>query len=130
MATPRKAQALRLGDSLAGIMTLGFDSTALMPEVGPALGVKPGELVMGGFDTGPTVSKAIQEGWVLFTIDQQFYSQGSISGWLAWQAVERDQVPIPEANTGQFVVTKANLAKTAARDNLLQSLAVKYGFAS
>jgi simple sugar transport system substrate-binding protein len=123
-----KAKALQLGNNLAGIYTLGFDSTALMPSVGAAIGLKPGELVIGGFDTGPAVSKAIQDGWVQFTIDQQFYSQGSISGWLAWQAVNRDQVPPPISNTGAAFVDQTNINKVAARDNQLSALAKQYGF--
>jgi simple sugar transport system substrate-binding protein len=123
-----KAKALQLGGNLAGIYTLGFDSTALMPSVGAAIGLKPGELVIGGFDTGPAVSKAIQDGWVQFTIDQQFYSQGSISGWLSWQAVNRDQVPPPISNTGAAFVDKSNIDAIAARDNQLQALAKQYGF--
>src|SRR5207247_2022378 len=77
-----KAKILQLGKNLAGILTLGFDSTALMPSVGKAAGLKPGQLVIGGFDTGPSVGVAIQQNWVQFTMDQQFYSQGSLSGWL------------------------------------------------
>jgi simple sugar transport system substrate-binding protein len=123
-----KAKATQLGNNLAGIYTLGFDSTALMPSVGAALGLKTGQLVIGGFDTGPAVAKAIQDGWVQFTIDQQFYSQGSISGWLAWQAVERQQVPPPISNTGAAFVDQSNISKIAARDNQLQALAKQYGF--
>ncbi len=123
-----KAKSLQLGDNLAGIYTLGFDSTALMPSVGAAIGLKPGQLVIGGFDTGPAVSKAIQQGWVQFTIDQQFYSQGSISGWLAWQAVNRDQVPPPISNTGAAFVDQSNINQIAARDTQLAALAKQYGF--
>jgi ABC-type sugar transport system substrate-binding protein len=83
---------------------------------------------MGGFDTGPAVAKAIQDGWVAFTIDQQFYSQGSISGWLAWQAVNRQQVPPPISNTGAAFVDKSNITQIAARDTQLTELGKKYGF--
>jgi ABC-type sugar transport system substrate-binding protein len=123
-----KAKVLELGKDFAGILTLGGDSTALMPSVGKALGWKPGQYVIGGFDTSPLVTTAIEDGWVAFTIDQQFYSQGSIAGWLAWQAVERGQVPPPLSDTGERIVTKANIKADAALVNQQVALAKKYGF--
>ena len=123
-----KAEALQLGNNLAGILTLGGDSTSLMPTVGPALGLKPGELAMGGFDTSTAADKACEDNWIQFIIDQQFYSQGSISGWLAWQAIERTQVPPPTVDTGEALVTRQNLAKFTARDTQLAALATKYGY--
>jgi simple sugar transport system substrate-binding protein len=123
-----KAKYLQLGKNLAGILTLGFDSTNLMPTFGRTVGLKPGQVVIGGFDTGPSVGQAIKDGWVAFTMDQQFYSQGSISGWLAWQAVERAQVPPLDVNTGAAIVDKKRVEAVLARDVKMEELAKKYGF--
>jgi ABC-type sugar transport system substrate-binding protein len=125
--TTYKAKYTQLGSKLAGFAPLGLPSTELMPKFMKDAGLKAGSIAIGGFDTAPDVEQSIKDGYVQFAIDQQFYSQGFVSGMLAWQLVARAQSPAPNYDTGQAVVDSSNVNRAVNRDNLVLGLAKKYG---
>ena len=45
---------------------------------------KPGQYVIGTFDTGPSINDAIRQGITQFAMDQQFFYQGIVAGFQAW----------------------------------------------
>jgi len=67
------------------------------------LGMKPGELLLAGFDLVPDQNQMIKEGYVKFTIDQQPYLQGFQTVMLLYLYKEFGLYPT-DINTGVAVV--------------------------
>jgi len=73
-----------------------------------ALGYKPGELAIGGFDLVPEIISELKKGYIQLTIDQQPYLQGYLAvmqlylmkkyGFSAW-----------DVNTGNAIVDASNV---------------------
>jgi len=74
------------------------------------LGMKPGELLIAGFDLVPDQNQMIKEGYVKFAIDQQPYLQGFQTVMLLYLYKEFGLSPT-DINTGVAVVGKDDIDK-------------------
>lgn len=74
------------------------------------LGIKPGEILIAGFDLVPDQNQMIKEGYVKFTIDQQPYLQGFQTVMLLYLYKEFGLSPT-DINTGVAVVGKDDIDK-------------------
>jgi len=72
------------------------------------LGMKPGELLIAGFDLVPDQNQMIKEGYVKFTIDQQPYLQGFQTVMLLYLYKKFGLSPT-DINTGVAVVGKDDI---------------------
>jgi simple sugar transport system substrate-binding protein len=117
----------QLGSNLVGLANTSTQTAIANYKLAQQLKWKPGQYVMGGFDTAPTINEAIKNGYLLFTLDQQFFVQGFITLMQAWQKLERNFTPPAVYDTGNAVVTKANIGAINARDNAVIELAKRYG---
>ena len=122
-----QAKVRQLGDKLVAFANTSTQTSIANYKLAQQNKWKPGQYVMGGFDTAPDINAAIRDGYLSFTLDQQFFSQGYIALMLAWQKLERNFTPPAVYDTGNAVVTKANIAAIDARDKAIITLAKRYG---
>jgi simple sugar transport system substrate-binding protein len=122
-----QAKVKQLGSKLVALANTSTQTAIANYKLAQQMNWKPGQYVMGGFDTAPDINQAIKEGYLLFTLDQQFFAQGFITLIQAWQKLARNFNPPPVYDTGNAVVSKANIAEINQRDNAIIQLASRYG---
>jgi ABC-type sugar transport system substrate-binding protein len=122
-----KAKITQVGSKLVALANTSTQTSIANFKIAQELKWKPGQIVMGGFDTDPVINQAIQQGYHLFTLDQQFFSQGFFGLMLTWQKLTRGFNPPPVFDTGNSVVNKSNIKAIDARDNAIRALAKRYG---
>jgi simple sugar transport system substrate-binding protein len=122
-----KAKIAQVGKKLVALANTSTQTSIANFKIAQELKWKPGQIVMGGFDTAPDINQAIRQGYHLFTLDQQFFSQGFFALMLAWQKLERNFNPPPVFDTGNAIVNKANISAIDKRDKAIQQLAKRYG---
>jgi len=122
-----KAKLAQVGSKLVALANTSTQTSIANYKIAQELKWKPGQIVMGGFDTDPVINQAIRQGYHLFTLDQQFFSQGFFALMLAWQKLARSLNPPAVFDTGNAVVNKSNIKAIDARDNAIRSLAKRYG---
>lgn len=96
--------------SIDGIFTLGsaiaIDAIDAVKQVGRA-----GKVTVGTTDLSNADLKAVQDGKILFVIDQQPFLQGFDSIQIAAQYLKYGMHPIDPVITGPLLITKRNVAK-------------------
>jgi simple sugar transport system substrate-binding protein len=122
-----KTKITQLGSSLVALANTTTQTSTANIKIAQELGWKPGQYVLGGFDTAAVISQAIESGYTLFTLDQQFFEQGFMAVMQAWQKLERGFNPPAIYDTGNAVITKANVKTVAARDTAIATLGSRYG---
>jgi simple sugar transport system substrate-binding protein len=122
-----KAKIAQVGKRLVALANTSTQTSIANYKIAQELKWKPGEIVMGGFDTDPVINQAIRTGYLLFTLDQQFFSQGFFALMLAWQKLNRAFNPPAVFDTGNAIVNKSNIKAIDARDNAIRVLARRYG---
>jgi simple sugar transport system substrate-binding protein len=133
--TPPKSLTLysakfkQLGSQLIGIGSTGVVPGEVILDAVKQAGFKPGQIPIVSHDTSPKLDAAVKDGWIQALMDQQLYSQGFIAAAEGWQWVARDFIPAPTFDTGELVITKANIDAVAARDDAVTARAKKLGIA-
>lgn len=122
-----RAKIKQVGSRLVALANTSTQTSIANYKIAQELKWKPGQIVMGGFDTDPQINQAIQRGYHLFTLDQQFFSQGFFALMLTWQKLNRGFNPPPVFDTGNAIVNKSNIKAIDARDNAIRRLAKRYG---
>jgi ribose transport system substrate-binding protein len=122
-----QAKLTQLGKKFVAFAGTGTETGTANIKVAQTLRWKPGQYVVGTFDTGPSINDAIRDGITQFAMDQQFFYQGIVAGFQAWAALNRGGTPILDYNTGSSVVTKATIAAVAKRDTMVAKLQSAYG---
>lgn len=122
-----KAKISQLGSRFAGSSGTGFTAGVAALQAQKELNFPPGKYPIGSFDTTPELNQGIKDGFVSVLIDQQLYSQGFVPVVLAWQSLERSFFPPQIYDCGSTAVDAANIAKIAARDDLVLKLGKQYG---
>jgi ABC-type sugar transport system substrate-binding protein len=122
-----QAKFKQLGKKLIGIAGAGVVPMEVALVAVKQAGFKPGVLPMVTHDTSPKLDAGVKEGWIQGLIDQQLYSQGFVAAALGWQWAERDFIPAPTFDTGELLITKANIDEVAARDAAVVARAKKLG---
>ena len=115
-----------LGDDLAGFAVGGFSSMVAAFRALEQAGFGPGEIPVGGFDTGPDINEGIDKGYIIYAVEQELYNQAYLTAAIAWARLERLNLP-PLVNTGEAVVTKDNLQLFAERSDILLRRAKELG---
>jgi simple sugar transport system substrate-binding protein len=111
-ATPRKLAGAIDTERIQGVLTL--NSTTGGEAVAAArLADREGRLVIGTFDLGPDVLKAVKDGQIRFAVDQQAYLQGYLPVVLLAEKARYGLFPAHAGviATGPTFVTKANAAR-------------------
>ncbi len=120
------AQRSRLGDDLAGFAVAGYNSMISAYKMLEEAGVPPGEIPVGGMDTGPEINPGIETGYIIYGVEQELYNQGYLSSAIAWARLERLNIP-PVVNTGTALVTRENLKMFDDRANIVLARAKELG---
>jgi simple sugar transport system substrate-binding protein len=92
------------------IFTLGPVGTLPAVTVVDEMGLE-GKVKIGGFDLTQNMLKWIEEGKVLYTVDQQQYLQGYLPIEFLYMYLKHALMPVGEVLTGPFIVTKKNVKK-------------------
>lgn len=99
--------ALRNNEEVDGMLALGpagaNPAIRALEESG-----RGGEITFGTFDLSPEVLRAIEDGTVLFAIDQQPYLQGYLPVMYLTQYIQNGLQPVGEIRTGPAFVTQEN----------------------
>jgi simple sugar transport system substrate-binding protein len=122
-----KTKITQVGSDLVALANTSTQTSIANYKIAKELGWKPNQYVLGGFDTDPNITQAIKTGYTLFTLDQQFYEQGFIALMQAWQWLERGFTPPVVYDTGNAIITKANISAIASRDAAIVTLGKRYG---
>ena len=120
------AQRSRLGDDLAGFAVAGYNSMVAAYRMLEEAGVPPGDIPVGGMDTGPEINPGIEKGYIIYGVEQELYNQGFLSSAIAWARLERLNIP-PVVNTGTALVTGDNLKMFADRAQITLDRAKELG---
>jgi ABC-type sugar transport system substrate-binding protein len=123
-----KTKLTQLGKKFVALAGTGTETGTANIKVAQTLGWKPGQYVMGTFDTGASINPAIRSGLIQFAMDQQFFMSGLVSGFHAWVAVNRLFTPLTVYNTGSAYVTPKTIAAVDKRDAGVARLRKAYGF--
>lgn len=115
-----------LGDELAGFAVSGFPSMIAAFRMLQQAGVPPGQIPVGGMDTGPEITDGIDLGYIIYAVEQELYNQAYLACSVAWSRLERNEVP-PKINTGTAVVNKDNLQFFADRADIVLDRASALG---
>lgn len=116
LANPTESQqriqaAIQADPSIDGIMTLGPTGASPALQALQAMG-KMGSIKLATFDLSPDVLTAIQQGNMLFAIDQQQYEQGYLPiVLLKLYKSNLNTIANPVLMTGPGFVTKDNAAR-------------------
>lgn len=97
---------LRNNQDVNGLMGLG--STAGEAALSAVSSVGGGDVKVATFDLSPTILKAIRDGKMLFTIDQQQYLQGYLPVVMLTLYNQYGLIPQGEVQTGPAFVTQEN----------------------
>jgi ABC-type sugar transport system substrate-binding protein len=123
-----KTKLTQLGKKFVAFAGTGTETGTANIKVAQTLGWKPGQYIIGTFDTGPSINPAIRSGLVQFAMDQQFFLSGLMSGFHAWLAVNRMFTPLTVYNTGSAYVTPKTIGQVDTRDAAVAQLRKAYGF--
>jgi len=115
-----------LGDDLAAFAVSGFGSMVAAFRMLQQAGVPPGQIPVGGMDTGPDITEGIDLGYIIYAVEQELYNQAYLVSSIAWSRLERLEIP-PNVNTGTAVVTQDNLQFFADRAQLVLNRATELG---
>ncbi len=112
ISAQQKIQATLTADpSIAAVITLDSASAALAIAASQQI-VRASQFSLATFDLSATVLQAIQQGNMLFAIDQQPYLQGYLSiVWLTLYKKNAATVANPIISTGPTFVTSANIVQ-------------------
>jgi len=116
LSNPNNAQQTILArltqdPSINGAITLDATSAGLAIAASQHL-IRAQQFFLATFDLSPTIFKAIQQGNMLFAVDQQPYLQGYLSiVLLTLYKLNQDTVASPTIPTGPLFVTSANAAQ-------------------
>jgi ribose transport system substrate-binding protein len=119
-----EAQIDRWGDQLVGLIT-GGNAVPIVKAMQDR-GLPPGKFAVGTTDVPPAHQQALNDGWVQWLIDQQFYNMGFLTMAGAWAKIERS-LPYPNIKTGLDLVLKADLPRLKASTDAWMERARLYG---
>jgi simple sugar transport system substrate-binding protein len=110
--TPRKLAGAIDTERIQGVLTLN-STTGGQAVTAARLAGRTSKLVIGTFDLGPDVLKAVQAGQITFAVDQQAYLQGYLPVVLLAERARYGLFPAHAGviATGPTFVTKANAAR-------------------
>lgn len=110
--TPHKLAGAIDTERIQGVLTLN-STTGGEAVTAARLANREGRLVIGTFDLGPDVLKAVQSGQIRFAVDQQAYLQGYLPVVLLAEKARYGLFPAHAGviATGPTFVTKANAAR-------------------
>jgi len=110
--TPRKIAAAVDTEGIQGVLALNATSGGEAVTAARLAG-RSGRLVIGTFDLGPDVLKAVKAGQIRFAVDQQAYLQGYLPIVLLAEKARYGLFPAHAGviATGPTFVTKANAAR-------------------
>ena len=116
LADPTESQqriqaALRVNPDLEGLLTLG--PTGAVPALRALQDMnREGDIQMITFDTSPEILQAIEDGTILFALDQQQYMQGYLPVILLALRVRNENVLANEIiRTGPGFITRENVGR-------------------
>ncbi|MEM7445345.1 MAG: substrate-binding domain-containing protein [Pseudomonadota bacterium] len=115
-----------LGDNLAGFAVSGYGSMIAAFRMLQQAGVPPGQIPVGGMDSGPEITEGIDLGYIIYAVEQELYNQAYLACSVAWSRLERNEVP-PKINTGTAVVNKDNLQFFSDRADIVLDRANELG---
>src|SRR5205085_3887306 len=88
--------------------------------------VAPGTYAVGSPDSFPEQWPLIDQNYIQWGIDQNFYLMGYYAAASAWALLERG-IPVRSINTGGLLVTKENLDDAKKRSAAWQAVAKSNG---
>lgn len=107
--------ALQSDKAIDGIFTLGsaiaLDALKAVDQVG-----RTGKVTIGTTDLSNADLEAVQQGKLMFVIDQQPYLQGFDSVEIAVQYIRYGVHPIGPVITGPLLITNANVAEVVEKN--------------
>ncbi|MCC7449209.1 MAG: substrate-binding domain-containing protein [Anaerolineae bacterium] len=118
------AQIQQKGDSLVAIV--GTGNVVPLAKAAQEAGLKPGQVAIGSTDAPPGHQALIEQGWVQWGIDNQFYPMGFYTMAAAWVQLERGY-PYPTIKVGTDLILKEDLERIRAATKIWQDLAKQYG---
>jgi ABC-type sugar transport system substrate-binding protein len=119
-----EAQIDKWGDQLVGLIT-GGNAVPIVKAMQDR-GLAPGKFAVGTTDVPPAHQQALNDGWVQWLIDQQFYNMGFLTMAGAWAKIERS-LPYPNIKTGLDLVLMADLPRLKASTDAWMDRAKLYG---
>lgn len=122
-----KVRIDQAGSKLAALAPIIADDAAIAVSVVKAAGKKPGQVPIWAIDIEPRMIANIKNGYVLGSIDGQFYLHGFLSAANAWAKLERGNYPPTRIETGGKLVTKQNVRAVEAKSKLQENLAKNAG---
>jgi ABC-type sugar transport system substrate-binding protein len=120
-ATDWSTRIKQAGDQLVACACIIGDDTAVLMSV-LKKDKEPGEIPVWGIDLGDREIGFIKDGYLLGTVDGQFYLHGWLAAANAWASIERANVPPTKVETGGKVVDKENVNDVEKRQKDLQDL--------
>jgi len=120
------AKMQQYGDKLVGMIGLGGTSAIAIAKMLQEHNVKPNTYAVGSQDSFPEQWDLIDQGYIQWGIDQNFYLMGFLPTASVWAQLERG-LPVRNINTGGLLVTKDVLDAAKARSAAWQAKAKEYG---
>lgn len=112
------------GDELVAIV--GTGNVIPLAKALQDRGYAPGQIACGSTDAPPGHQQLIEEGWVQWGIDNQFYMMGFLSVASAWAQLERFY-PYPTIKVGTDLILQGDLARLKQATDVWIAKGREYG---
>jgi ABC-type sugar transport system substrate-binding protein len=123
-----QSKLAQVGDKIVGIVCDQVGDPSI--EAAKAAGKKPGFVPIATFDVTAARLQSLNQGWFIAVVDQQPYAQGYVAAAQAWAYLTAKMQPVDLYNTGNAIITKANLASTLEGEAYIAKRAKELGLAT
>jgi simple sugar transport system substrate-binding protein len=121
-----QAKITQLGKNMVGAAGVATAWPTVITDVLNSKGIKPGQMVLGGFGAAPPARKGLHDGWIVASADESYYPVGYVTALLAWQYLQRSVAP-RDYVTGGSMIDSSNIAAIDQRENVIDNLSTEYG---